>query len=81
MPRQMAGHKSKLYTKIKQPVHQANLTTGRFILLQVNQFRARISCTYAYEQLQTFSYVLRLASRNALFYEFPAECQPLRSFF
>ena len=79
MPRQMAGH--KLYTKIKQPVHQANLTTGRFILLQVNQFRARISCTYAYEQLQTFSYVLRLASRNALFYEFPAECQPLRSFF
>ena len=77
----MAGYKSKLYTKIKQPVHQANLTTGRFILLQVNQFCARISYTYAYEQLQTFSYVLRLASRNALFYEFPAECQPLRSFF
>lgn len=77
----MAGYKSKLYAKIKQPVHQANLMTGRFILLQVNQFRARISCTYAYEQLQTFSYVLRLASRNALFYEFPAECQPLRSFF
>ena len=77
----MAGYKSKLYAKIKQPVHQANLMTGRFILLQVNQFRARISCTYAYEQLQTFSYVLRLASRNALSYEFPAECQPLRSFF
>ncbi len=77
----MAGYKSKLYAKIKQPVHQANLMTGRFILLQVNQFRARISCTYAYEQLQTSSYVLRLASRNALFYEFPAECQPLRSFF
>ena len=77
----MAGYKSKLYAKIKQPVHQANLMTGRFILLQVNQFRARISCTYAYEQLQTFSYVLRLASRNALSYEFPAECQPLHSFF
>lgn len=76
MPRQMAGHKSKLYTKIKQPVHQANLTTGRFILLQVNQFRARISCTYAYEQLQTFSFALQKAFHNALSYEFPAEFLP-----
>ena len=41
----------------------------------------QISYIYVFLQLLTFSYVLRWVSRNVLSYEFPAECQPLHSFF
>ena len=43
-------------------------------------FKIMINYICAYELLQTFSYVLRLVSHNALFCGSPAGCQPLRSF-
>ena len=42
---------------------------------------AHISCIYAYALLRISFFFLRLVFRNVLFYESPAEYQPLRSFF
>ena len=50
---------------------QAHLTNGGW----------SINCIYVFLQLQISFCVLRLAFHNALFYESPAEYQPLRSFF
>lgn len=49
--------------------------------VKTHQLILKINCTCAYERLQTFSYVLRLAFRNALSYEFPAGYLLSHSFF
>ena len=69
----------------KPQAHNLRLISSKSITMwrKHNKFAIteRISYIYAFLLLQTFSYVLRWVFRNVLSYEFPAECQPLHSFF